>query len=80
MGLVIVLVLLALVVVLLAFPLGKRTRVEHLLGEIDRVDEREELTEAEDEVRDLDALATPEDATQELPDWGPGAPRKRKRS
>lgn len=35
----------------------------------------ETLREAEDEVRDLDALATPDDAAQDLPDWGPGAPR-----
>lgn len=30
---------------------------------------------AEDEVRDVDAFATPEDAEEELPDWGPGAPK-----
>lgn len=40
-------------------------------------DERdaEALAEAEREVRDLDALATPEDAPDQLPDWGPGAPK-----
>ncbi len=80
MGLVIVLVLVALVLVLLAFPLGKSAHVENLLGEIDRTDGQEELAEAEDEVKDLDALATPEDASRELPDWGPGAPRKRRQS
>jgi len=31
------------------------------------------LDEAETEVRDLDALASPEDAADRLPDWGPGA-------
>jgi len=35
----------------------------------------EALADAEREVRDLDALATPEDATDQLPDWGPGTPR-----
>ncbi|UCF40405.1 MAG: hypothetical protein JSW43_11830 [Gemmatimonadota bacterium] len=35
----------------------------------------EELAAAEEEVRDVDALASPEDAAEELPDWGPGAPR-----
>lgn len=31
------------------------------------------LDEAEGEVRDLDAMASPEDAKDALPDWGPGA-------
>jgi hypothetical protein len=30
------------------------------------------LNEAEGEVRDLDAMASPEDADAALPDWGPG--------
>lgn len=34
----------------------------------------EALEDAEREVRDLDAFATPEDAEENLPDWGPGAP------
>ncbi len=38
----------------------------------------EETVAAEQEVRDLDALGTPEDADDELPDWGPGAPRQRR--
>jgi len=33
------------------------------------------LADAEREVRDLDALATPDDAADQLPDWGPGAPK-----
>jgi hypothetical protein len=33
------------------------------------------LDEAEEEVRDVDAFATPEDAREDLPDWGPGAPK-----
>ncbi|MEE8115727.1 MAG: hypothetical protein V3T28_01360 [Gemmatimonadales bacterium] len=37
--------------------------------------ERDVLEEAEREVRDLDAMTSPDDADQELPDWGPGAPR-----
>ena len=35
----------------------------------------EALANAEAEVRDVDALATPEDARDDLPDWGPGTPR-----
>ena len=38
------------------------------------VDE-EELAQAEDELRQLDAGATPEEAEEELDDWGPGAPK-----
>ena len=36
----------------------------------------EMLEGAEEEVRDLNAFATPEDAEDDLPDWGPGAPRR----
>jgi hypothetical protein len=38
------------------------------------VDE-EELAQAEDELRQLDAGTTPEEAEEELDDWGPGAPK-----
>ena len=38
----------------------------------------EETVAAEQEVRDLDALATPEDDDDELTDWGPGAPKQRR--
>lgn len=38
----------------------------------------EETIAAEQEVRDLDALTTPEDADDELTDWGPGAPKQRR--
>ena len=37
--------------------------------------DQEELEEAEREVRDLRATASPEDADDELEDWGPGSPR-----
>ena len=39
------------------------------------IEDRHELDAAEEEIRELDASATPEDARDELPDWGPGAPR-----
>lgn len=32
------------------------------------------LADAEAEVRGLDAMASPEDAADHLPDWGPGVP------
>jgi hypothetical protein len=41
----------------------------------DRVYDPEALDDAEAEVRGLDAFATPEDAEDQLPDWGPGAPK-----
>jgi hypothetical protein len=33
------------------------------------------LGEAESEVAELDAMTTPQEAAEELPDWGPGAPK-----
>ena len=44
------------------------------------VEDAEELSRAEQELADLNAMATPEDAAEELPDWGPGAPKYRKES
>lgn len=41
----------------------------------DPVEDPEMLEEAERELEDLDAFSTPEDAEQDLPDWGPGAPK-----
>lgn len=37
----------------------------------------EETLNAEQEVQDLDASTTPEDADDELTDWGPGVPNQR---
>lgn len=34
-----------------------------------------DTTEAEDEVQELDVFTAPDDAEEELPDWGPGAPK-----
>jgi hypothetical protein len=36
--------------------------------------DRDVLDEAEAEVRNLDAMASPEEADDALPDWGPGTP------
>lgn len=38
--------------------------------------DRDALEQAEEEVRGLGTFTTPDDAADELPDWGPGAPRK----
>jgi hypothetical protein len=78
MSLYVVVIVVALIIALFAFPPRKRTHVERLLTELDRSEDEEELAQAEDEVRGLDAMATPEDAAEQLPDWGPGAPRKKK--
>jgi hypothetical protein len=37
--------------------------------------DRETLAEAEEEVKDLNTFLSPEDAEEDLPDWGPGAPK-----
>lgn len=41
----------------------------------DPSEEAAEAEEAQAELNDLDAFATPDDAAEELRDWGPGAPR-----
>ncbi len=38
--------------------------------------DHEVLAEAEEEIADLDATISPEEADDELPDWGPGVPRR----
>ncbi len=55
---------------LLLAPAGKRRLADPHLDE--------ETVAAEQEVRDLGALTTPKDADDELPDWGPGAPKQRR--
>jgi hypothetical protein len=47
-----------------------RRRARRGMSGIER--DEDELRAAEEEVRDLDAFATPEDAEEQLPDWGPG--------
>ena len=80
MALFVVLLVAALLLAFFVFSPGKRAHVEQLLQEVNRSENEEELAKAEEEVRDLDVMATPEDATQALPDWGPGVPRKKKGS
>ena len=80
MSLRVVLLVAALALAWFAFMPGRRSHVEQLLEEVQRSEDEDELAQAEEEVRDLDVMATPEDATQALPDWGPGVPRKKKRS
>lgn len=79
MSVLVVLIVAVLVIVLVALPLGKREQVDRLLTDLDRGEEGDELAQAEEEVRDLDVMTTPEGAEQQLPDWGPGAPRKKER-
>jgi hypothetical protein len=68
-----VVILLALAAVLVwIFAGGKAgARRRHRSPDVDD----DELAEAEEELRQLDAGATPEAAEEELDDWGPGAPR-----
>lgn len=79
MSLLVVLIVVALVVLLVVYPPRKRTQVDQLFADLDRTEDEEELAQAEEEVRELNALTTPEDAEQQLPDWGPGVPRKKRR-
>jgi len=44
------------------------------------IEDEAELTRAEEDLADLDVMTTPEEAIEELPDWGPGAPRYRRGS
>jgi hypothetical protein len=54
-----------------------RSRAPHVPPELlDPNIDFDELQEAEEEVQDLDAFATPEEADEQLPDWGPGAPKR----
>lgn len=78
MSLFVVLLVAALTLAWIIFTPGRRAHVEQLIEEVNRSDDEEELAKAEEEVRDLDVMATPEDATQALPDWGPGVPRKKR--
>lgn len=80
MSLLVVLLVAALALALFVFGPRKRSQVEQLFEEVRRTDNEDELAKAEEEVRDLDVMATPEDATQALPDWGPGVPRNKRRS
>lgn len=71
-GLVLLLLLGAAVLVwLLRRPRQEKPRAHPDDDSIDRAT----LAEAEEEVRDLDAFLAPQDADDELPDWGPGAPK-----
>lgn len=67
------LLILAVLAAALAWLLGGRRR--RASGEASDEIDRETLEEAESELEDLDAFATPDDADDELPDWGPGAPK-----
>jgi hypothetical protein len=52
-----------------------RTPADSSSGTILRDDiDIDELMAAEEEVQDLDAFTQPEEADEELRDWGPGAP------
>jgi hypothetical protein len=67
--------LLLLVAAVLVWLLG-RPKASVRSDNIDEDDvEPEILEEAEDEVRGLDAFTSPEDADDDLPDWGPGVPK-----
>jgi hypothetical protein len=79
-SLLVVLLVAAIALALFFYKPGKRDQVKQLLEEVGRTEDEEELAQAEEEVRDLNISATPEDAAEVLPDWGPGVPRRKRRS
>ena len=79
MSLLVILLAVALALAVLAAAPKKRSATDELLESVRRTDDEEDLARAEDEVRDLGATTTPEDAAEDLHDWGPGVPRARRR-
>ncbi len=75
--LIVLLSLVLLLAVLFVIPRGESRRSRGVRNA--NIDE-DELLEAEEELRHLDVTVTPEEAAEELPDWGPGVPRIRKDS
>ena len=67
------LVLLALAV--LAWLLGRGRRKARPPADRTEHIDRDVLEEAEREVRGLGSFTTPDEAEDDLPDWGPGRPR-----
>lgn len=70
-----VLLLMLLLAAVVAWLVGRRP-VDARRADRDADIDREVLEEAEEEVRDLDGMLSPEEADEELPDWGPGAPKR----
>ena len=67
--------LILLVAAVLIWLLGRPRRAENNEDGSDADVDREILEEAEDTVRGLDAFTSPDEADEDLPDWGPGAPK-----
>ena len=65
------------ILVFAVFVIVPRKPAAHeLRGRYDEELDHEVLTEAEDEISTLDAGISPEEAADELPDWGPGVPKR----
>ncbi len=67
--------LILLVAAVLAWLIGRPKRKAEDDAVVEADVDREMLEEAEDEVRGLNAFTSPEEACDDLPDWGPGAPK-----
>ncbi len=72
------LLVLFLIVVLILAVLLVIPRRPSATSQSSAVGDEEELTRAEEDLADMDAMITPEEALEELPDWGPGAPKRRR--
>ena len=60
----------------LAWLVRRARRSEHPRGTLTEDIDCDVLEQAEEEVRDLGAFTTPDEAENDLPDWGPGTPRR----
>jgi hypothetical protein len=73
--LVILLLLILALSVLLVVPRKESGRRRSVAGNTEDIDE-DVLAQAEAELEDVRSTATPEEADDELPDWGPGVPKR----
>ena len=81
MGLLAVLMVVVLVLAVLVVVPRRGGAVKDRNGRREsRVDDAEELARAESDLAGLDAMATPDESAEELPDWGPGAPKVNRNS
>ena len=63
-----------LVVAAIATALWRRLNSNRTVSKNEDIDEKI-LSEAESELDDVSAFSSPEEAAEEIPDWGPGAPK-----
>ena len=73
-----IMVVVLVLAVLLIVPRRKTNAAVRNGSDTAGIADADELARAENELAGLDAMATPNDAAEDLPDWGPGAPKYRR--